>query len=333
MDRLAARSLAEGALEELSLAPSPEALWAVLERQASALSGYAQACFQPYREEGMELLATDGAAVPLEAGTLEGWAALYRTPASWYRGQARPPAAPEPPDAEEARMCLPVVRYGRLLGVLTLREGTTPPPQHLDRLGELVQAAALMERFLASERRSAAFASQAVDLLVTALEALDPEQREHTDRVARLAGELARLLDLPAETRERLWWAARAHDLGMLRLSGAPAEEARRLHPLAGADFLRSGELLADLAPLVEGHHERYDGTGVPYGLGGEALPLEGWVLALAEDLEEIRMQGDHDYGSWLRLFFAERAAHHHPAVVDALGGLADSGRLEGLFR
>lgn len=334
MDRIGTRSLADGALEELSLAPSSEALWGALVRQAMALSGYRQAWLYEYREDRMELhRPEDGATVPLDEDTLEGWAGLYRTSASWFRGQSRPSSAPPAPDAAEVRICLPVVRYGRLQGLLTVREGTTPPNQHLAHLEELVQAAALMERFIASERRAGAFAGQAVDLLVTALEALHPEIREHTDRVARLAGELARLLDLSAETRERLWWAARVHDLGLLRLGGVTAEQALRLHPLAGADFLRAGEALAELAPLVEAHHERYDGSGVPHGVAGEHLPLEAWVLALAEDLEELRTREGHDYGTWLRLFFTERAPHHHPAVVDALGGLADSGRLEGLFR
>jgi len=119
----------------------------------------------------------------------------------------------------------------------------------------------------------------------------------------------------------------------MLLLAGQSEAEQTRLHPTAGAEFLAETRVLADLAPLVAAHHERYDGSGFPRGLRGDQAPAETWVLALAEHLEEFRNASrDPAVPAILEAFFAGPAHAHHPTAIDALGGLLVAGRLEHLL-
>ncbi|MBI3930351.1 MAG: hypothetical protein HY319_32745 [Armatimonadetes bacterium] len=70
-----------------------------------------------------------------------------------------------------------------------------------------------------------------------------------------------------------------------------------------------------------------------PERLSGDSVPLEGWVLALAEHVDGFFTERRSlDFAQKLRLFFEEQSRLHHPTAVDALSGLADSGWLEKLY-
>jgi response regulator RpfG family c-di-GMP phosphodiesterase len=72
-------------------------------------------------------------------------------------------------------------------------------------------------------------------------------------------------------------------------------EEVLRNHTLTGGDVLkameteaRAGSFLGLAKNIAYFHHERWDGTGYPYGLRGEAIPLEARILHLADAYEEL---------------------------------------------
>jgi HD-GYP domain-containing protein (c-di-GMP phosphodiesterase class II) len=54
-------------------------------------------------------------------------------------------------------------------------------------------------------------------------------------------------------------------------------------HPTKGADYLRPLNFLSDVIPIIESHHEHYDGTGYPKGLKGKEIPLGARILAVAD--------------------------------------------------
>ena len=54
-------------------------------------------------------------------------------------------------------------------------------------------------------------------------------------------------------------------------------------HPLIGAQIIATVPYLAEIAPIVEYHHERFDGSGYGSGLRGDAIPIESRILAVAE--------------------------------------------------
>jgi putative two-component system response regulator len=67
---------------------------------------------------------------------------------------------------------------------------------------------------------------------------------------------------------------------------GALTEEERaeiRRHPTAGRDLLKNMRTLEPAIPIVYGHHERYDGSGYPQGLVGDAIPLLARITSVAD--------------------------------------------------
>jgi response regulator RpfG family c-di-GMP phosphodiesterase len=146
----------------------------------------------------------------------------------------------------------------------------------------------------------------------------------HADRVARLTLVLADAL--PAEERELsatdLALAARMHELG--RLSGPTANPAEMA--VNGAALLAEAGYPELLARAVRHLHERWDGTGGPEGLAGEAIPCASVILSAADAL-------DHYTGAWVRagiepaeavrralgLLEAQRGNAFGPAIASAV--------------
>ena len=132
-----------------------------------------------------------------------------------------------------------------------------------------------------------------LEALVNALEAKDPYMRGHSARVADLAATIAHQLDLPDEQVEQIRMAGRLHDIGkigtresVLNKQGplTPEEfEHVKQHVVIGSQILAPLSHLGDIIPAVRGHHERWDGTGYPDGVRGEAIPVGARVVCTAE--------------------------------------------------
>ena len=136
--------------------------------------------------------------------------------------------------------------------------------------------------------------------LAMAGEFRDEDTGEHTVRVGELAALVAGQLQFDPERVALILLAARLHDLGkvgvsdlILRKPGklAPAEyELMKQHTLFGAQILSKGTSpLLRMAELIAvSHHERFDGTGYPQGLAGEAIPIEGRIVAVADVFDAL---------------------------------------------
>ena len=108
-------------------------------------------------------------------------------------------------------------------------------------------------------------------------------------RIAELAWQTGRALDLSDDELRALYLAALFHDVGdvgvpavLLAHPGELRDEERavlREHALIGERMLRSLPLLEDAAPIVRHEHERFDGTGYPDRLAGEQIPLAARIL------------------------------------------------------
>ncbi len=116
----------------------------------------------------------------------------------------------------------------------------------------------------------------------------------HAHEVSDLVTGMARALQFDQERTLQVATAAFLHDIGKIalpdRLLQQPRDhfseqEWRLLHQHAelGATIVESSPWLSDLAPAIRHHHERWDGTGHPDGLAGEAIPLEARFIAVAE--------------------------------------------------
>ncbi|MCG2586080.1 HD domain-containing phosphohydrolase [Massilia sp. TS11] len=136
--------------------------------------------------------------------------------------------------------------------------------------------------------------------LARAAEWRDPETGSHIQRMAAYAGLIAARMGLPASFQDMLMEAAPMHDIGKLATPDQvllkpgrldPDElDVMRQHAAAGADILAGSDapLLQMAAEIAASHHEHFDGSGYPYGLRGEAIPLAARIVAVADVFDAL---------------------------------------------
>lgn len=176
---------------------------------------------------------------------------------------------------------------------------------------------------------------ETVRRLSLAVEVRNEETGAHIDRTSLICGLLGERLGLPADRCELLRIASPLHDVGKIAIPDAiiskpgPLTSRERAimetHAERGHEMLRgSGEPMLELAALLAWtHHERIDGTGYPRRLRGEAIPVEGRIMAVADVFDALT--NDRVYRPAMPLERAleiireGRGGHFDPAVVDAL--------------
>jgi diguanylate cyclase (GGDEF)-like protein/putative nucleotidyltransferase with HDIG domain len=139
--------------------------------------------------------------------------------------------------------------------------------------------------------------------LARTVDARDAIEGSHSEAVGRLAAGVARRLGLDRDDQDLVELAGRLHDLGKVAIPDEILEKAGPLdpderhvlerHPVLGANMLESLGLV-NIAGWVLHHHERWDGSGYPERLRGDAIPLVARILAAAEAYDA--MVSDHVY-------------------------------------
>lgn len=136
--------------------------------------------------------------------------------------------------------------------------------------------------------------------LCSAGEFRDEETGQHVTRIGRMAGELATLAGLPAAMACEIAAAAPLHDIGkigipdrvLLKPGKLDSEEwvVMRSHARIGQQILAgSGLALLDRASEIAGtHHEKWDGSGYPEGLAGDAIPISGRIVAICDVFDAL---------------------------------------------
>jgi putative nucleotidyltransferase with HDIG domain len=151
---------------------------------------------------------------------------------------------------------------------------------------------------VADAQRQSLLKEQTLDLAAQALDARDRYTESHSRRVSELAGKLGEHLELGDREVELIRTAAALHDLGkigvrddILNKPGPLTEEEweiMRRHPDIGADMIAQHSALAEVAPLVRHHHERWDGSGYPASLKGDVIPFGARILSVADSYDTI---------------------------------------------
>jgi len=183
-----------------------------------------------------------------------------------------------------------------------------------------------------------------IQALQSAIAAKDAYTEGHLRRVSTYALEVGRRLGLSGRELELLELASLLHDVGKIgipeRILMKPGvldgDEVRRMqdHPEIGARILEDVDGLAEAAPLVRYHQERWDGArsgeypGYPHGLAGEGIPLGARIIAVVDAYDA--MTSDRPYRpakpSSAAIAELRRESGHQfdPTVVEAFLGVLD---------
>jgi len=138
-----------------------------------------------------------------------------------------------------------------------------------------------------------------IEALARACEAAEEDTGRHILRVNRYAGALAANMGLPADYVDVISYSAQMHDVGKIKVPNSillkegelDEEEMKlvRMHPVYGEKILGDSPRLRVAREIAIAHHENWDGSGYPYGLRGEDIPLPGRIVKVADVYDALR--------------------------------------------
>ena len=205
---------------------------------------------------------------------------------------------PIEPNLIVSTLSAPVRLSGFSAPVLTVAFGAPPTPDVRSRLEKLLSH---LEQIV---RQAVAAADLRTLRHEVARRLLEPDFQQyqllknHSERVADLAEGLAQFIGLSPEEVENVKLAAYLHDVGMRLLDYSSLYRKPTLttedmallkqHPVVGAAVIADSPLGSEIARIVYHHHERFDGTGYPDGIGAEQIPIGAQIIGLCEAFDAM---------------------------------------------
>jgi HD-GYP domain-containing protein (c-di-GMP phosphodiesterase class II) len=174
--------------------------------------------------------------------------------------------------------------------------GIMSPVIEVNRLGEAFNRAA--EAIEESQERLERATLEFVETMAQALDARDPYTAGHSNRVSVNSTNIAEAMGLPDDEIEIVRIGAKLHDIGKIGIPDAVLQKPGKLtneeyalikmHPQIGKRILEKAGRFQQYLPIVELHHEDWNGGGYPYGLKGEELPLGVRIVHIADVYDAI---------------------------------------------
>ena len=172
-----------------------------------------------------------------------------------------------------------------------------------------------------------------LEAITDILDVREHQTGEHSRRVARLAIVLAREMGAWPEDIQTIETGALLHDIGkigvpdsILLKPGPLTPDERAImdrHPHIGYNIIKAGPGLEEVSEIVLAHQERYDGSGYPLGLKGDAICLGARIFAVIDTYDAIRSNRPYSAGRSAEVALDEILRHKgtlfDPTVVEAL--------------
>lgn len=210
-----------------------------------------------------------------------------------------------------------------------------------------IQAEVEHQTALATERTEQLqeLTQEMIDTLASAIDTRDQYTIGHSHRVSIYASILAKSLGWREEEVESIRREGLLHDIGkigipdaVLNKPGTLTEEEVTLirsHTIKGGDILAQSRMIHMASLVARHHHERWDGTGYPDRLQGEAIPLHARVVSIADAYDAMRSDRVYRQGlsqnEILREMERCRGTQFDPELLDTFLGLLRSGAIEEL--
>lgn len=204
----------------------------------------------------------------------------------------------------------------------------------------LASSAAIALHNLGLQERLRSVHLHTIFRLSTVAEFRDADTGEHIERVSRTSQLIAGSLGLDDEQAELIKYASPMHDVGKVAIPDAillkPGHltEAQRVimqrHTTAGACIFGEpeDEVLTMAQQVALSHHERWDGEGYPNAQSGEAIPMVGRIVGLADVFDAVVShrcyKGACSLDVALDILDKDRGKHFEPVVVDAFLDVLD---------
>jgi response regulator RpfG family c-di-GMP phosphodiesterase len=202
----------------------------------------------------------------------------------------------------------------------------------------------LEARVAEQSRRLEAFFLASIQSLADALEVKDPYTHGHSLRVSAYSVTIAKAIGMDVDALQQIEIGGRVHDIGKIGVREAVLNKPGPLtddeyahimtHPLVGWRIL--SPLLSDMPMalnIVRWHHERFDGSGSPDGLRGDAIPREARIAAVADTFDAMTSVRPYRPGVSLADTVAElrrcSGAQFDPVCVEAFLDAMAAGAIE----
>jgi HD-GYP domain-containing protein (c-di-GMP phosphodiesterase class II) len=237
-------------------------------------------------------------------------------------------------------MSVPLTAQGRTVGLLTLFSRTQFRDDgewtgFLEMLAGQATIAVETSRLFAEAEKSRQELLAAYESTIAgwsyALDMRDKETEGHSRRVMELTVRLAEKLEVPPHELVHLRRGAMLHDVGkmaipdsILRKPGALSAEEweiMRRHPAYAKEMLSSIDYLVAALDIPYCHHEKWDGSGYPQGLSGEAIPLAARIFAIVDVYDALLSDRPYrpawTHGQTIDHILSQSGSHFDPQVVD----------------
>ncbi len=235
-------------------------------------------------------------------------------------------------------ICCPIICEGEAVGVLAVDNlKSSRPLQHSDMsrlmgVAPVIGVAVRNADLLAVKEKQ--FHST-LHVLAASIDARDPLTAGHSEKVTEYSVAICDELRLDENDREKIRIAALLHDYGKIGVPDAilkkPGPLTDEEHQIVQSHTMKTRSILerihfegnfSDVPEIAGSHHEKFDGSGYPQGLSGEAIPLGARIIAVADFFEAITAKRHYrnpmPYQVAIELLREQKGSFFDPQVVEA---------------